>query len=130
MSKLTYLACPFSHPEEAVRFERIKKVDKFAAYLMHRMDRVVFSPITHSSRIAKYLPESYLLNVDFWMKQDIPILLKCDELAVFCLDGWRESKGIKKEIEIAKYVGMRILYWREGKVSYRWDDLDGGNNVR
>jgi hypothetical protein len=45
VSILTYLGCPFSHPDEKVRLERRKAVSRFAAKLIRRGE-IVFSPIS------------------------------------------------------------------------------------
>lgn len=42
------------------------------------------------------------------MKKDIRELLKCD--AIVMLSGWQLSKGCKTEWEVAKAVGLRVLY--------------------
>lgn len=100
MSKLIYLACPFSHKDELVRLDRVQKADQYTAYLIS-CGNIVFSPVTHSFRVARYLPPKYLLNHEFWMKQDIPILKRCDELYILALNGWEQSKGVIREINAA-----------------------------
>lgn len=42
------------------------------------------------------------------MKKDIRELLKCD--AIVMLKGWQQSKGCTTECEVAKAIGLRVLY--------------------
>lgn len=78
---------------------------------------LVFSPIVYSSAMSVEhgLPADWL----FWRGFDIRMLSRCEELWVLMLEGWRESKGVSEEIEIAKQYGMRVDY-----ITEKWG-LDG-----
>ena len=43
----------------------------------------------------------------YYLKRDIPYLLKCDAVAV--LDFWRDSRGARLETSIAAELGMPII---------------------
>ena len=107
--KKIYLACPFSSPDEDTRMYRFEAANQKAAELMNR-GYVVFSPISHSVPINRYLEQQGLpaKDLDFWMAQDLPMVAACDELWVLALPGWRESPGVQKEIEFAKNRGMNV----------------------
>jgi nucleoside 2-deoxyribosyltransferase len=107
--KLIYLACPYTHEDVSVREERTKEVTRVAARLMLEGFNV-FSPITHSHYINDFMPEEIKCDFDFWIERDFQILDGCDELFVLCLDGWRNSKGVKAEISFAKKKGIPITY--------------------
>lgn len=106
---ITYLACPYSHHSSDVRLMRFDMACRAAAKLM-REGKTVFSPISHSHPVAAYLPEELLLSWPFWKAQDFPLLDLADELVVLTLPGWEESRGVKAEIERAKYWNIPILY--------------------
>ena len=106
--KKIYLACPYAHPDESVRESRFNAVSKKAAELMNR-GHVVFSPISHSVPIGRYLEST---GHEFWMAQDLPLLAVCDEMWVLALPGWTDSKGIQVERDYAEDHGIyvRIIF--------------------
>lgn len=104
---MIYLAAPYSHPDRAVMLARFRAVNKAAALLMSQ-GLHVFSPISHSHPIAEVgeLPTSW----SFWEKYDTEALKMCSQVIVLMLDGWKESKGVAAELEIAKSLGLGITY--------------------
>jgi hypothetical protein len=67
----------------------------------------VFSPITHSHPLALCgLKGSW----EFWQKIDVEYLILSERVVVLCLDGWKESTGVTAELEIARQLGIEILY--------------------
>ena len=104
-TKLYYLATPYSHPEPKMREARFIMACLVAGELMdHGLH--VFSPISHSHPIACQwnLPKGW----DFWGKQDLVMMDRCDEMIVIMAPGWDESKGIKEEMIYAEFKGMPI----------------------
>lgn len=103
---MIYLASPYSHPDPAVREARFNAACRQAAE-MFRCGIPVFSPIAYSHAIAAHdLP----LEWDFWERFDRTFLETCDEVWVLTLDGWNESLGVKKEMEIAGELKIPIMY--------------------
>lgn len=102
-----YLATPYSDSDPAVRQRRFEAVNKLAAKLMAG-GFMVFSPISHTHPIAVVgdLPTGW----DYWERYDRKILAICDEVIVFCQDGWQESVGVQAEIKIAEELGIPVLY--------------------
>jgi hypothetical protein len=107
MINLTYLAAPYSHPDRDVRIARFKAANRAARRLMKRGD-AVFSPISHSHPIEDECGE--IEGHEFWAKQDDGIQACANRLAVLMLDGWKESKGTLREIELAEKAGIAIEY--------------------
>jgi len=113
-----YVACPYSHPDQAVREERVLAADKYAAKLMER-GHIVFSPLSHSHPISKHCKVDPT-DHDFWLRQDLAWLKACHRMHVLCLDGWQESKGVKEEIEEAlkrKIPVFLVSIYREKNIS-------------
>lgn len=102
-----YLASPYSHPEASVREERFKAACKKAAQYLSK-GKACFSPIAHSHPIADYMEEAARMDFELWMKADLPLLKDAAELHVLCLDGWRTSRGVTREIEYADQVGIPV----------------------
>lgn len=115
---MTYLACPYSHPDPAVREERFHAVNRAAAALMMQGEKV-FSPISHTHPIAVdgELPKGW----DFWEQYDRAILSCCHKVIVLCIPGWDTSTGVQAEIAIAKEMGIQVQYYHPGRT------LEGGN---
>lgn len=108
MNKIIYLAIPYTwNPTKSFEI-----ANKIAADLMNE-GHIVFSPISHSHPIADYLSPELRINQEFWMKQDLPLLQKCDEVFVVHIgsEGQTlidESKGVQKELQRAKNLGLSI----------------------
>jgi hypothetical protein len=107
---LTYLATPYSHPDAAVRQARFDAVNGVAASMVADGQHV-FSPIGHSHPMALVadLPTEW----EYWSEFDSLMLSICTRLVVLCLDGWRESVGVRHEIEIAEAMGIPVEFITE-----------------
>lgn len=109
--ELTYLAIPYTFdPDKS--FEIANEV---AAELMSEK-KVVFSPISHSHKIADYLAPELRLSQEFWMAQDLPMLLRCNTVTLILIgDKGKElvenSKGCQEEIKTAEAYGIPIQYY-------------------
>ena len=95
---MTYLCSAYSDPDPAVRRARFEAVCRCAAALMAKGHRIL-SPIAGSHPIAE--AGSLPLSWDFWQAYDRELIAACDEVWVFCDDGWAASKGVAAEIAIA-----------------------------
>lgn len=88
---------------------RYRRVNKAMAKLMMSTGWNVFSPITHSHPIPKYIPDR-LDTHTFWLNLDFDWISTCDELWVYQQPGWDYSYGVKKELELAKSLDMPVRY--------------------
>ncbi|GHT36992.1 hypothetical protein FACS189427_09380 [Planctomycetales bacterium] len=96
---MLYIACPYSHPDAAVRNHRYRIACRAAAILI-KSGIVVFSPLSHSVPVAQ-LGGVDETDTEFWLRQDIPILHRCGEVLVLGLSGWDKSIGVQREISEA-----------------------------
>ena len=103
---IIYLASPYTSNNQYNHHVRYHHSCMAAAKLMQQ-GHIVFSPITHSHGIARFIPDH---NHDFWMFQDLPFLDFADKIIVLTLPGWKESKGVKKEIEYARDKGIPVEF--------------------
>ena len=104
-----YLASPYSHPHADIRQSRFEAACKKAAEYI-REGVAVFAPIPHSHPIADHMAEHDRMNFDLWMDADLPILRMAKEVHVLMLDGWRESKGVAREIQYAQQALIPVKY--------------------
>lgn len=104
---LNYLASPFSHPEPWVMQDRYKEV--LRAHVKLLMDgHIVFCPIVHTYYPSKMMGK--VVDHDFWINQDIPILRASKRLIVLMLDGWKFSKGVASEVSVAVKEKIEVVY--------------------
>lgn len=103
-----YLASPYSHKNPLIRAERFDAACKAAAKLM-QSGMAVFSPIAHSHPIEQHFGGK-IEGLEFWMKQDIPLLASAARLMVLTLDGWEASRGVAAELEYARKNGIPISF--------------------
>lgn len=107
MSKLIYLASPYSHPDPMVKEMRYEQALQATVELM-KQGHVIFSPIVHSHPVA--VLHDFPGNWEFWKTIDEVFISKSDELWVLMLDGWKESIGVNAEIQIAQAQGKPVVY--------------------
>jgi len=105
--EMVYLAVAYSHPNKQIRKKRFEIVNEIAATLM-REGLHIYSPISHTHPIA--LAGDLPTHWDFWKLYDETFLKCCKKLIVLKLDGWRESKGVTGEIQIATELDIPIEY--------------------
>ena len=101
-----YVASPYTHESKSISTQRFEAVVEYQAYLYN--NRVAhFGPICqgHTVHVRHDLPKTF----EFWMDMDLPILLGAREVRILALDGWQESKGTLREIEVAKENDIPIF---------------------
>lgn len=107
--ELLYLASPYSSPDPVFREFRFREACRVSARLMSE-GYAVFSPIAHSHPIAEFLAPGLTCDHDFWMREDLPILSRCDRIVVLRLSGWEKSRGIAAEIASAASLDIPLEY--------------------
>lgn len=124
MSKLKpqviYLASPYSYKNgtpqgnQLMMQWRFQKVCDIAAEWMLK-GYTVFSPIAHSHPIAMssmFDSTPVQENWEFWERQDLPILARCDMVLVACIPGWHLSRGLRAEVTKAHKLNIPVMYTR------------------
>lgn len=92
-----------------VRWWRYRKVTKVAAVWMGKGYNI-FSPITHSHLIGKFVNLSHAE----WLEYDFQWIDACDELWVYCQPGWQTSDGVSQEVAYAKKKRIKVKYLNKG----------------
>lgn len=97
---LIYLGSPYNHEDEAVRRERFF-LNLMALGEILKLGFIPYSPIVHNHPLASELKMG--VGWDIWQRHDLEILSRCDELWIYKLPGWKESQGLKAEIQFAEH---------------------------
>ena len=108
-SSFTYLAGPYSHPEEAVR-EKRAKAHASVTCALQLAGMSVHSPIAQGHATCRHLPAKFQHDHDFWMGQDLPILRASSFVVCLLLPGWKESKGLAQEMQIVREEGKPFRF--------------------
>lgn len=74
-------------------------------YLKSNGYKVIINPLYLVTQVNKEIKNATYID---YMKQDIEILILCDE--IYMLRGWWRSKGARLERHIAKVLDMKIIY--------------------
>lgn len=106
LPKLIYLATPYSHPKAQIRSKRFSLALDASAKLMARNGDMVYSPIVQCHLIA--IRHSLPTDSVFWQARDQLMITLCDTFACLISEGWRESIGIKAELEYARALGRPV----------------------
>lgn len=106
-NKLVYIGCPYNHKEDAVRHSNFEIVSKLAAKLTAE-GQIVLSVITYGHTLLGFadLPPTW----EFWKNFCLSFLSHADELIVYMMPGWEESRGLSEEIHFAKEHQIPITY--------------------
>lgn len=104
---ISYLAGPYTSEHIHIRDRRYHQISFVAAQLMKRGE-LVYSPITACHHIAAdyELPK----DANYWLRQNLAFLSRCDRLLVLQLEGWEDSEGVQREIEFATENNIPIEY--------------------
>lgn len=97
MTKLIYIASPYSHPDAAVRLARYEHAKRYTAELL-RLGFAAFSPIVYGHGMADAVGTHY----EPWAKFNDAIISKCSAVHILALDGWKASRGIAHELMVAE----------------------------
>lgn len=104
---MIYVASPYSHPEEGVRFRRYLQAREFC-WLHMQMGKVLLSPIVYGHQFARDFGAPQ--DANFWSAFNSELFLRCDEMYVLKLDGWQESHGVQMELNWAEREGYVVSF--------------------
>jgi len=107
MSKIIYLATPYTHKSKDVVEQRYILTANKCAELISE-GNVVISPIFYGHNLLKFrdMPGDW----EFWKNFCESFLYKSDELWVYKIEGWDQSTGLQSEIDLAKKLNIPIRY--------------------
>jgi hypothetical protein len=107
---IVYLACPYTHPDPAVRLGRYKLATRAAAYIAMN-GLIVYSPITMTHPMDLIMGgQTATLGSNYWIEFDTAFMEVCSRIIVLTLDGWKESNGVQREIAFFTKKKRKITY--------------------
>lgn len=104
-----YVASPYSDEDAMVRQQRWREVCWLLAQLVQKHPTYIFySPIAHwhITALNHDLPKDH----KFWENQNETMIDWADQVWIYCLPGWENSKGIKSEITYVARQSKRIEF--------------------
>lgn len=104
---MIYLASPYSHKSVSIKESRYLFAMKCTAALIKKK-LFVWSPIVHCHEMAKRhgMPD----DAAFWMEYNFDFIRHSQAVYVLALYGWKESVGVKEEIDVAKKLFIPVRY--------------------
>lgn len=106
--QLIYVGSPYTHLDKGVMQNRHDQVLDITADLLNQGFHVI-SPIVHCHPLS--IKHNMRGDFEFWKKYNFALLSKCDILLVVPIDGWKESVGLKAEIEFAQDNGISVVMY-------------------
>lgn len=107
-----YLASPYTSHKKKAKDREIEQDLRYGAAIqatgkLHRADMVVYSPIVHYHPIALHhkLPGDY----DYWKHINEIFIQKSSGLIILTINGWKESRGVQDEIELAQSLKLPVM---------------------
>lgn len=94
-----YIASPYSHEDATIRADRYRAAAAFTIFVADKVKLTPFSPIVHwhSIHLLYQLP----FDFEYFKKMNDDMVLAAHNMYILALDGWRESKGVAHEIQLA-----------------------------
>lgn len=108
----TYVACPYSHDDPNVREARYMAAVSYCTQELLK-GHVVYSPIAHCHGMQVLFPDKLPTAFEFWRHIDFTMLSKAKYMHVLMLDGWKNSVGVKEEIDFCdkNNIGVMFIEW-------------------
>jgi hypothetical protein len=101
--KVVYLSGPYRSNTVHGIVENIRKAEKYAIQLWDE-GYAVICPHKNSALLDGIVPD------DCFLEGDKEILRRCD--IIYMMPGWEYSEGAKAEHQLAKDLGISIIYIR------------------
>lgn len=120
---MIFLSCPFTSNLPGQDYERVD--DYLIADTLLMRQGVDTVGTLHKMFNEKILGDEEMdVTWEFWKAYTYNLIRRCDALYVLCLDGWKDSTGVKEEIIYAKKIGIPIKY-----VSYAFNNEEGHHAI-
>lgn len=113
---MIYLASPYTDQSADIRASRYKAVS-LVAYELNKAGIPIISPISHWHPVA--VDHDLPTDSDTWATINKGWLAQSSCVAILCLPGWTDSRGVMLEIDWANELSLPIVLLRE-KEKEKW----------
>ena len=110
---MLYLATPYAHNDPAVMEKRYHASCRAAAKLL-KSGIVVINPLANTIPTIEF--GGLELEHDEFLKIDLQILRRCDEVLILGLDQWEKSDGVRLEMFEAMALRKPITLIEESDI--------------
>ena len=110
---MLYLSCPYSSPDPSVRAERAAAARESMATLI-AAGHVTVCPVAMNHEAMELLHAAGSPGGAYWRELENRLARMCDELAVLRAPGWRESRGVAREIGLFEALGKSVRFIDQG----------------
>ncbi len=104
---IVFISSPYGHSDPLVIEQRVAETKRYVAHLLNANVQAISPTVYGHSIVIDYaLPGDWA----FWRDFCLAYLLKSKTMHVLCLDGWKESVGVKGEILACIEAGITIMF--------------------
>jgi hypothetical protein len=104
---LAYLAAPYTHKDQSVTRERMRRFHAIDAQLMNQGVFTV-SPLLKDTIVVTH---GIAGTWDYWKEYSQVLLRRCDKMIVLMFPGWESSVGVQTEIQIAMEFNIPVEFY-------------------
>ncbi|WP_339347331.1 DUF1937 family protein [uncultured Sphingomonas sp.] len=98
---MIYLSVPYSSPDSNIRADRVARVRREMARMMAQ-GHLTVCPVAMNHEAIEQLADAGDPGGSYWRQLEAGLAAVCDELVVVAVEGWRESRGVQREIALFK----------------------------
>ena len=96
---MIYLSVPYSSLDPNIRADRVARVRHVMAAMMAQ-GHLTVCPVAMNHEAIEQLADGMGPRGSYWQRLEAALATVCDELVVVAVDGWRESRGVQREIAL------------------------------
>lgn len=104
---MIFVSSPYSTPDREIRKTRYLLARDFVHHIMQTMQCIAFSPIVYGHSFS----ENYQVPTDaqWWLAFNMNMLRRSESMFELKLNGWKESKGMQIERNIARMLNIPVV---------------------
>lgn len=104
---IVFISSPYGHVNPVVVAQRIHHTKRYVAHLLNANVQAISPTVYGHSIVTEYaIPGDWA----FWQNFCLAYLLKSKEMHILCLDGWKESIGVKGEVLACIEAGITVYF--------------------